>query len=186
MDSMTSGEILTRATIWVAMVGYGAGAVTFALSRQRAKWESATRWLWTIACCCLIAHVAAAFNFYHAWSHTDAYNDTRRQTEEVVGLSWGGGLYINYLLLAGWVVDLVWWWLGGLSSYRHRPWLLLAAWHSFLLFIIFNATVVFKTGSVRWAGLALCLLIGSTWWILVRGRQAYGDLVNTQPSRDHS
>ena len=51
-----------------------------------------------------------------------------------------------------------WWWLRGLDSYRRRPRLIILLWHGFLIFIIFNATVVFKDGIQRWVGLLICLL----------------------------
>ena len=94
-----SGEILTKVTIWITIAGYAAGAAAFALSRERYKWDSAARLAWTVACVGLLAHVAFAFHFYHGWSHGAAYRDTARQTDEVVGLNWGGGLYVNYALL---------------------------------------------------------------------------------------
>jgi hypothetical protein len=165
---MINGEILTRVTIWIAIVGYGAGAFTFALSRNRHKWDSATRLVWTTACVALLTHVVCAFHFYHSWSHRAAYLDTARQTDEMIGLNWGGGLYVNYVVLMGWVVDVIWWWLGGLNSYRRRPRPLVFAWHGFLIFIIFNATVVFATGFVRWAGLFLCFVMGLVWWRLAK------------------
>jgi hypothetical protein len=37
-----------------------------------------------------------------------------------------------------------------------------------LFFIIFNATVVFKTGPLRWIGLGLCLWLAFL-WLLVKG-----------------
>ena len=162
---MGTGEILTRVTIWVAVAGYAAGTAAFALSRKRYRWESAARLAWTVACVGLLAHVACAFHFYHGWSHRAAYLDTARQTDEVFGLDWGGGLYINYALLTGWVLDVTWWWTRGLEAYRRRPWPLTAAWQGFLIFIVFNATVVFKTGPTRWAGLCLCLGLCLVWWL---------------------
>lgn len=165
------GEFLTRGTIWVSIVGYTLGTVSFALSRGRtpsspgrARWDSAARVVWTVACVSLIAHLISAFQFYHGWSHAAAYCDTARQTEELFGLNWGGGLFINYALLIAWIVDLAWWWRSGLNSYRKRPWLLVALWHGFLIFIIFNATVVFGGGFVRWVGLAICLLLTFAWF----------------------
>ncbi|MGH7595293.1 MAG: hypothetical protein ACREOI_03030 [bacterium] len=160
---MSTGEILTRVTIWIAIAGYAAGASIFALSRQRAKWNAAARLAWTAACIGLFAHVICAFHFYHGWSHTSAYRDTARQTAEVFGLNWGGGLYINYVFLIGWVIDTLWWWRG-LEAYRRRPWPLVAAWHAFLLFIFFNGTVVFAAGPMRWLGLCLCLGLCAVWW----------------------
>jgi hypothetical protein len=171
---MGGGEILTRLTVWVAVAGYAAGAAAFALSRQRYGWESAARLVWTVACAGLIAHAACAFHFYHGWSHGAAYLDTARQTGEVFGLDWGGGLFVNYALIAGWVADVSCWWARGLDSYRRRPWPLVAAWHGFLLFIIFNATVVFKTGAARWAGLCVCVGLCAAWRLAARDVQIRG------------
>ena len=163
---MDSGEFLTRATIWISMGGYAVGSIIFAVSfssRRRVQWDSAARVVWTIACASLIAHFISAFQYYHAWSHTAAYSDTARQTEELFGLNWGGGLFINYALLIVWIVDIGWWWRSGLGSYRERPWLLVALWHGLFIFIIFNATVVFADGIARWVGLAISLLLTITW-----------------------
>lgn len=168
---MFGGELLTKITIWVAVAGYAAGAAAFALSRGRAGWDRGARLAWTVACAALLAHVACAFHSYYGWSHEAAYLDTARQTDEVFGLDWGGGLYINYALMAGWVFDITLWWLHGLDSYRRRRWPLTAAWHGFLLFIFFNATVVFKDGPARWVGLAVCLGLCVAWWLAARDRQ---------------
>ena len=88
--------------------------------KGRRGWDAAARLAWTVACAALLAHVACAFHFYHGWGHDAAYLDTARQTNEVFGLDWGGGLYINYALLTGWVLDVSCWWLRGLDSYRRR------------------------------------------------------------------
>jgi hypothetical protein len=165
---MDSGAFLTKVTVWVAVAGYAAGAAAFALSRGRRGWDAAARLAWTVACVALLAHVACAFHVYHGWSHESAYVETARQTGEVVGLDWGGGLFINYAIIIGWVIDVAWWWLAGLDSYRRRPWPLLAAWHGFLIFIIFNATVVFKDGFTRWAGLGVCLGLCVVGWLAAR------------------
>ncbi|MGE5193901.1 MAG: hypothetical protein ACM3U2_15515, partial [Deltaproteobacteria bacterium] len=53
------------------------------------------RWLWTAACLLLWIHAACAFQIQHHWSHAEAYAHTTRQTEEFVGLEWGGGLYFQ-------------------------------------------------------------------------------------------
>ncbi|HEX8283333.1 MAG TPA: hypothetical protein VF588_08265 [Pyrinomonadaceae bacterium] len=165
---MTGGETLTKVTVWVAVAGYAAGAAALALSRRRAGWDSAARLALTVACVALAAHAACAFHFYHGWSHDAAYLETARQTAEVFGLDWGGGLYVNYALVAGWGLDVAWWWARGLEAYRRRPWPLVAAWHGFLLFIIFNATVVFKDGAARWAGLVVCAGVCLAWWLAGR------------------
>ena len=179
---MSRGELLTRITIWLAILAYAVGSVAFALARRRTRRDSATRIVWTIACLCLVAHVVWAFQFYHGWSHEAAYHETARQTQEVVGLNWGGGLFINYILLAGWIIDVGWWWWSGLNSYRQRPWQLVAAWHGFLIFMIFNATVVFKAGTVRWVGLCICGILGAAWFVIARQWSSRSPQPAEQPS----
>jgi hypothetical protein len=181
---MTAGELLTRGTIWISIVMYAVGAAT--LAQSRLKFRSAitspnesqlrsesgsascrlSRLAWTIACLSLIVHAIFAFQFYHGWSHHAAYLETARQTNELTGLNWGGGLFINYLVIAVWTVDIAWWWLSGLGSYLRRHWLLLITWHGFLIFVIFNATVVFKDGTARWLGLLLCLIMVAAWTVI--------------------
>lgn len=162
-----SGELLTRLTIWIAIFGYVSGTIAFALARNKHQGDKIARLAWTAASAAVLVHAFCAFHFYHAWSEAAAYRETARQTDELFGLNWGGGLYVNYALILGWVVDVGWWWVRGLGSYRRRPRLLIAAWHGFLIFIIFNSTVVFKTGSVRWVGLAVCLGLCFLWSLVL-------------------
>lgn len=160
-----TGEVLTRATVWIAVAGYAIGCCVFALSRGKKQWESAVRVIWTIACASLLAHFICAFHFYHNWSHAAAYRDTARQTKELFGLNWGGGVFINYGVLVVWIFDVGWWWLGGVESYRARPAIPVVAWHAFLLFIIFNATVLFAHGPARWIGAVVCVVISLCWMV---------------------
>lgn len=163
---METGEFLTRASIWITIVAYTVGSFVFA--RGRGRWDSATRVLWTIAVVSLIGHLISAYQFYHHWSHETAFVDTARQTNEVVGLNWGGGLFINYALITIWTIDVAWWWLRGLGSYRSRPWPVIAAWHGFLIFILFNAMIVFKHGVTRWVGIVICSVLLLSWARIAR------------------
>src|ERR1700752_781761 len=165
---MTRGEFLTKLFIWLSMLAYVAGALTF--SRNTRQSDIVTRLLWTAGCSCMLVHIGFALHFYHKWSQESVYLETARQTNEVIGLNWGGGIYINYFLLIVWVIDITWWWLGGLDSYRRRPLALVVSWHAFLLFILFNATVVFKSGGTRWAGLILCFSLGAAWMMAIQNR----------------
>lgn len=174
---MEMGEFLTRGTIWASIAGYAIGSGIFAFSRRRAQWDYAARLVWTVACASLIAHFITAFHFYHGWSHAAAYRDTARQTKESFGFNWGGGLFINYGLLCAWILDLIWWWRAGLASYRRRPWPVVAAWHGFLIFIIFNATVVFGDGIVRSVGLVVCLSLALIWRKASKGFATNGQLM---------
>ena len=163
--AMSGGEILTAVTIWITLVAYATGSAIFALSRARRRWDSSARLIWTLACVALLAHVASAFHFYHQWSHGAAYRDTARQTYEMFGVKLGAGLYLNYALLIIWIVDVLWWWIGGLDAYPRRTWLLVAAWHGFLVFV-FKATVVWGGFVPGWdlRVFGLCLV----WWRALR------------------
>jgi hypothetical protein len=156
---------LTRSTVWISILAYTVGSVVFAGRHDR--WA---RRAWTVGCAALLAHYVCAFQFFHAWSHTSAYIDTARQTAAVFGINWGGGVFINYALAILWIGDVAWWWFAGLTSYRRRPWLLILIWHGFLIFIIFNATVVFKAGLARWIGFLVTLVLIVSWIKIARKR----------------
>ena len=173
---MRSGEFLTRSTVWISILAYTIGCVLFV--RRQSFGDRWARLAWTTGCAALLAHLICAFQFYHAWSHESAYLDTARQTAAVVAINWGGGLFINYAVAILWTTDIAWWWFAGLGSYRRRPWLLTLLWHSFLIFIIFNATVVFKDGLARWIGLFMCLILILSWVRINRQRSTVSTLTS--------
>jgi hypothetical protein len=158
---MSRGEFLTRITIWFTLAAYALGAAYFIADRKW-KWESAARLMWTAGCLSLFVHVALALHHYHGWSQDSVYRETARQTAEVFGIYWGGGMYINYIVMLAWAADVSWWWLLP-ENFRRRPKILTVAWHIFLLFIFFNATVVFVEGPLRWIGMALSAGMATLW-----------------------
>jgi hypothetical protein len=52
---------------------------------------------------------------------------------------YGEGVYVSYLFTLAWCADA-------------------------MLFIVFNGTVVYETGPIRWAGLTGFLLLAGVWW----------------------
>jgi hypothetical protein len=170
VNRMNSGELLTRSTVWISIVAYTIGCVMFANARSQTGTDRWVRLAWTTGGAALVLHLICAFNFYHGWSQESAYLETARQTDAVVGINWGGGLFINYAVASLWMADVAWWWFAGVSAYRRRTWLLTLLWHSFLIFIIFNATVVFKDGLTRWIGLLVSLILCLSWALISRQR----------------
>lgn len=166
-QAMSRGELLTRLTIWLALGGAAFGAFAPLAFRANPHRQAIARAAWTVGCLALLAHVACAYHFYHGWSQDAVYRETARQTAEVFGLNWGGGVYVNYAFIAAWLIDVLWWWRG-LAVYNQRPRAWALAWQSFFLFIVFNATVVFKTGMLRWIGLVMCIGMTLVWWIANR------------------
>jgi hypothetical protein len=167
---MSKGELLTRTTIWIVLAGYTLSAAYLIPQRGR-KWEFLARFVWTASCLCLLAHVALAFHFFHGWSQASVYAETARQTGDAFGIYWGGGLFINYAMILSWIIDVIWWW-GWPDAYRSRPRLLNAIWHGFLIFIFFNATVVFGTGLLRWIGGGLCMGLLLLWLFSVANKSS--------------
>ena len=136
-------------------------ALALLIAGRGSSWKLA-RAAWTLAFLFYLAHIVAAFHFAHDWSHANAYEHTARRTAEVVGLDWGGGLYVNYIFTAAWLIDVGWRWVDA-AGYRSRQrwitWLLGA----FFAFIAINATIIFAAGPIRWAGIAACVALVVLW-----------------------
>jgi hypothetical protein len=146
-----SGEALTRWTVRAALAFY---ALTVALRIAVPARRRMARALWTAGCLLFLAHVAAAFHFFHGWSHAHAYAETARQTREVSGMNWGGGLYFNYLFTLAWAADAAFWWWAGLDTYDRRPRWIGMTVHTFFFFMAYNGAIVFARGPMRWVAIA--------------------------------
>lgn len=167
---MNPGELLTRLTVWLALVAYAIGAGILLCAQPGTRWLTAARWAWTIGCICFLGHVVCAFNYYHRWSHLAAYHETAQQTAEITGVTWGGGLFFNYIFTGLWAADVLWWWLRP-ESFGRRSARLSALWHGFMFFMVFNGTVVFGSGPVRWLGGLICATLAALWWQQRRSAQ---------------
>ncbi len=77
----------------------------------------------------------------------------------------GNGIFVSYAFTLLWLFDVVWWWMKGAQSYRQRPKWLMAMWQGFFFFIVFNGTVVFESGLVRWFGVLLCSALVAMWLV---------------------
>src|SRR5689334_13509938 len=104
-------------------------ATTVVLRLAAPQHRRTARLTWTLGCALFLAHVAAAFGFFHGWSHAHAYAETARQTRDRFGLDWGGGLYFNYLFTVLWVADAAYWWTAGVDAYDRQPRWMSAALH---------------------------------------------------------
>ena len=164
---MSPGELLTRGAIFVALSLAVVGSTERLLAADRAsrRW---TRWAWTLACVAYLVHVVAAFRYHYDWSHAVAYRATARQTAELFGIDWGGGLYVNYLFTAAWVADVVYrWWRP--EGRRRLPEAVVTGWRLFFLFMVFNGAVVFGSTPARWLGSVVCLALVALWWLPLAG-----------------
>jgi hypothetical protein len=123
---------------------------------------TAARAFWTAGALLALVHVGLAFHFHHGWSQASAFAETARQTRELLGVSVGAGLFVNYVFLAVWLADALWWWRRP-ARYAARPGVLDFGLRAFLLFIFVNGTIVFGRGAVRIAGIVSLLVLAIAW-----------------------
>ena len=71
---------------------------------RRAAWG---RWCYAVGSGVMLIHVLLAFHLAHGWSHAAAVAETARQTRELVGLDWGGGVWVNWAFCGVWAADAV-------------------------------------------------------------------------------
>lgn len=164
---MHTGDLLTKLTAWLALAAYAVG--TGFLVRSPASPRA--RLVWTLGCGFYLAHVVCAFGFFHHWSHAAAYDETARQTRELIGWNWGGGIFVNYLFTLVWLADVLWWWLTPAGHLR-RSHTATALIHGFFFFMVFNGTVVFGHDPVQWYGALVCAVVAGLWWRKLRASAA--------------
>lgn len=184
MAIMNVGHLITIWTIRAALLCYvGVLGARWAFSPNLAMLRR-LRTVWSLGCCFFVTHVCAAFHFVHHWSHQHAFDDTARQTDELLGWAFGGGIFFSYVFLLLWVADVAWWWLRE-ESYLRRPLWLNAAIHVYLFFIAFNGAVIFEGGVTRIGGIfATVGLAALAVWRATATRRDPAKLAATDSRRD--
>ena len=141
-------DAVTRQTARVAVLFWGVAAAQL-LIHDRA-WGRAA---WTVGAATFLIHVATAFDRVHHWSHDAAV----LHVETVSGF--GPGLFASYAFTLLWTADAAWWWIDG-PGYDRRPAWLDRTIHGFIAFVVFNGTVVYETGFIRWVSVVLFAVLG--------------------------
>jgi hypothetical protein len=159
LHSGNPGEDLTRNTVRLALTGYALACVL--LLRMKPQERAArtshgclARWAWTLGWAAYVVHLGMAFHHYHDWSHTRAVEHVERAS------GFGPGIFFSHLFTLLWTLDVLWWWLRP-AGYAARPAWIDGGLHGYLAFITFCGTVVYETGPIRWAGLALFTLLAT-------------------------
>lgn len=126
------------------------------------------RRFWTAAWLLCVVHVICAFHFRHHWDHDVAIQHTANMTEGVVGIHWGGGLYINYVFLVCWGTSVAGTWRQT-PAVRRITQQLTGGMHAFVAFMMINATVVFGPA---WWWIPMALVLTVITWNYKRRRSA--------------
>jgi hypothetical protein len=106
----------------------------------------------------MVVHILIAMAWRHHWSHASSIVATAQQTREVYGLDWGGGVYVNYVLVIVWGLSLVPWFRGAGVP---RFWVLVT--RGLLLVVIANAAIVFAAGWRRGMGALIVAVLVYAW-----------------------
>ncbi len=155
------GDSLTRNTVRLSLAWYTV-ALCLMMQLRPEDWPAATlpgriaRWCWTWAVVVFLVHLVMAFQYFHHWSHAEAF----ARTEQISGV--GAGLYVSYLFTLLWTADLAFWWLWP-ARYAARSRWIDRPLHAFMLFIVFNGMVVYEQGFIRLAGVMMFLVLASVW-----------------------
>lgn len=138
-------ELLTRWSVRIAIACYlGRVALDLGLLNRSGALSVSkiSRWLWTIGCLFYVSHVICAFEFFHQWDHGRAFAHTAAQTESLIGIRSGVGLFFNYAFTGLWLADTSAWWLRDANKhYQTRAYFWTV--QGVFAFMVFNATVVF-------------------------------------------
>jgi hypothetical protein len=154
------GADLTHQTAWLFLIYYGLALVGLLLSGPRSRpispiFGRVARTCWTLAWAAYLVHVGMAFHHYHYWSHAAAVAHVEQASQ------FGPGIYFSYLFTLLWTADVAWWWIAPARyARRSRGWGGLL--HGFMLFMVFNATVVYGSDPFRWGGILLFAVLGAT------------------------
>jgi hypothetical protein len=148
-------------TIWLSLLLFTAGESGRSFTRRGSDPPPWAWWTFTAGLALAVIHTLLAFAVVHQWSHADAVRRTADQTASIYGVSFGAGVYVNYVFLAIWLADL-WWWRASPRGYA-RP--VIAVWllRAFYMVIVFNAAVVFAGGLRRIGGLLLVSWLARVW-----------------------
>jgi hypothetical protein len=139
----------------LARRGEGGGDPSLA---RRANETRLARGCWTLAWLAFLIHLGMAFHFFHHWSHASAVE----HVHSVSGV--GEGIFVSYFFTLVWTADVLYWWLRPVGYAKRSPWIGRAL-HGFMLFIVFNGTVVYEEGTIRWVGAVMFIeLAVMMWW----------------------
>jgi hypothetical protein len=180
--------------IFIALEGtprefYGDGIIRWTVRHSLLFWFAAmvlllrgrlseARCCWTLACLSYFIHVAMAFEYAHHWSHQEAFIHVKSVS------GYGEGIFVSYFFSFLWLTETIWW-NASATTYLNRPNWLTRLVQGFMLFVIFNAVVIFESGPTRWIGAAGFVLLLVLW--RVGGRSAFvGTSFERLPTRHSS
>ena len=104
-----------------------------------------------------MVHLGFAYEYFHHWSHAAAFEHVRRRS----GV--GEGISVSHAFSAMWAADVLWWWISPATRATRSPGMD-RMMHGFMVFVTFNAAVVFEEGLMRWSGIIMISVLAVLWF----------------------
>ena len=142
-------------TIWLSLTLYAAAEIGKTRRSAWAWWASAS------GVVLLAIHIAIALDAVD-WSHAATVAATSRATREIFGIDAGAGVVANYIFLAVWAFETIWW-RANPAAYGARSVPIRWTLRGFALVMILNAAVIFVPNWRRWLGVGITAAIVQAW-----------------------
>jgi hypothetical protein len=160
--------------LWTIRCSIACYVVAVGLQLRHRSPDRLRKFVWAAGAVLCVIHVVTAMAAFHDFSHVDSMRHTAEVTARVVGLNWGGGVYINYLFTVVWCVDALRQWHGP-PDRRTPVWI-----QVFMAFIVFNATAVFGPRWWKFATAVALLILAMVWHQRRRARRDHDSTERTQ------
>jgi hypothetical protein len=107
-------------------------------------------------------HTLLALAAAYGWDHARAVAVTAERAAAVYGVAWPGSLYVNYVFLAWWLIDTIWWWRAP-ASFLGRPRAIEWLWRMTAFTMVVNGAIIFASTAGRIAGVPLAVALMLAW-----------------------
>lgn len=147
-------SIALYATIWLSLLGLLLSELG---RRQQRHMLMPVRWAQACAAIGIslgVVHSLLAFAIVYDWNHERAVEVTAARGAAMYGVTWAGSLYVNYVFLAWWTADTLWWWRSP-GTFVRRSTVIEWLWRLTVLTMVVNGAVVFASPAGRLAGVPL-------------------------------
>ena len=162
-----TGQLVARWAIRIAVACY---VLRVGVELRGRKFELWIAPIWTVGFCFFLVHLFFVFDAFHDWSHSAAVEFTAEETQRIVGIRRGEGVWVNYVFAVVWLLDCGRLWVGRSREGPRKRGVDLAV-HTFFAVMMFSATVVF--GPAVYLGLAP--LVACFWFVCWKSRLSFGN-----------
>ncbi len=147
------------ASLWAIRIALGLMVLVFAFEIRGGKsTDRTTASLWLVGALLSLCHSLGSLATFHHGSQLMAIEATAQQTQELIGIRFGAGLFVNYAFDLVWIVDATVRMISP-AIYNKMPKAYRYCTNGFLIFIAINGAIVFQSGWIRAIGLACVAML---------------------------